>query len=174
MHLARCRCGSLRRAWKQTADPADQANIPHSASWIRRVIDERMDLDMLDGVAAARPDWQLVIIGPVAKIDPAVLPRRQNIHYLGVKTTRVAGISGGLGCCPATVCRNDQRRFISLTKPLSILPPASLLYPPRSWMWFALMDRKGWSQLQTRFQSLWQLRGSNEAGCPGIRVAQPG
>jgi len=37
-------------------------------------------------VLPARPDWHLVIIGPVVKIDPAILPHRQNIHYLGPKT----------------------------------------------------------------------------------------
>ncbi len=39
-------------------------------------MDERLDIELLDSVAAARPDWQLVIIGPVAKIDPETLPRR--------------------------------------------------------------------------------------------------
>jgi UDP-galactopyranose mutase len=49
------------------------------------VIDERLDLELIDGAAEARPDWQFVMIGPVVKIDPATLPRRHNIHYLGGK-----------------------------------------------------------------------------------------
>ncbi|NJL96090.1 MAG: glycosyltransferase family 1 protein, partial [Anaerolineae bacterium] len=49
------------------------------------VIDERMDLPLLALMAAARPDWQIVLIGPVAKIDPAELPQAPNLHYLGMK-----------------------------------------------------------------------------------------
>jgi UDP-galactopyranose mutase len=30
-----------------------------------------------------RAQWTLVIVGPVVKIDPAELPRRPNLHYLG-------------------------------------------------------------------------------------------
>jgi len=37
-----------------------------------------MDLELLSGIALLRPDWHLVIIGPVAKIDPAVLPRTKH------------------------------------------------------------------------------------------------
>ena len=47
------------------------------------VIDERLDVDLIAAIAARRPDWQLVMIGPTAKIDPAGLPRPPNIHWLG-------------------------------------------------------------------------------------------
>ena len=66
-------------------DPADQASIPHPRIGYCGVIDERIDLELIAGVAAARPDWHLVMIGPVVKIDPASLPRAGNIHYLGGK-----------------------------------------------------------------------------------------
>lgn len=105
------------QARKQTADPADQANIPHPRLGFYGVIDERMDLDLLDGVAAARPDWQLVIIGPVAKIDPAVLPRRQNIHYLGSKDYQeLPNYLAGWDVALLPFARNDSTRFISPTK----------------------------------------------------------
>ena len=38
------------------------------------VIDERMDLDLLTEIVDAKPDWSWVIVGPVVKIDPALLP----------------------------------------------------------------------------------------------------
>ena len=31
----------------------------------------------------ARPEWQLVMVGPIVKIDQATLPRNANIHYMG-------------------------------------------------------------------------------------------
>ncbi len=66
-------------------EPADQAHIPHPRLGFFGVIDERMDIELLRGIAEARPDWHLVIIGPVVKIEPATLPQRENIHYLGGK-----------------------------------------------------------------------------------------
>ena len=49
------------------------------------MIDERFDVALIDAVAAARPQWQFVMLGPITKIDPALLPQRLNIHYLGPK-----------------------------------------------------------------------------------------
>jgi hypothetical protein len=67
-------------------EPADQAAIEHPRLGFYGVIDERMDLEMLGEVAAKRPDWALVMVGPVVKIDPAALPQAPNIHYLGGKS----------------------------------------------------------------------------------------
>jgi UDP-galactopyranose mutase len=50
------------------------------------VIDERMDLSLIDYVARTRPDWNIVMIGPVVKIDPTELPQGPNLHYLGMKS----------------------------------------------------------------------------------------
>src|SRR4051794_5947066 len=49
------------------------------------VLDERLDLDLLAGLAAAAPDWEIRMIGPVIKIDPATLPQAPNISYLGMQ-----------------------------------------------------------------------------------------
>jgi glycosyltransferase involved in cell wall biosynthesis len=67
------------------ADPDDQAGIARPRIGFFGVIDERMDLALVAEVAALRPDWQLVMIGPTAKINPAELPRASNIHWLGPK-----------------------------------------------------------------------------------------
>ena len=50
------------------------------------VIDERMNIDLLASLAQQRPDWQFILLGPVVKINPAMLPKASNIHYLGMKT----------------------------------------------------------------------------------------
>jgi glycosyltransferase involved in cell wall biosynthesis len=49
------------------------------------VMDERVDMQLLAGVADARPDWQLLMAGPVAPSLAARLPRRENIHWLGAQ-----------------------------------------------------------------------------------------
>ena len=50
------------------------------------VIDERMDLDLVAALADARPDWDIEMVGPVVKIDPADLPQRPNLSYPGART----------------------------------------------------------------------------------------
>jgi UDP-galactopyranose mutase len=98
-------------------DPVDQANIPHPRLGFYGVIDERMDLELLEGIAEARPDWHLVMIGPVVKIDPATLPRRENIHYLGGKDYKeLPAYLAGWDLAMLPFARNESTRFISPTK----------------------------------------------------------
>jgi UDP-galactopyranose mutase len=49
------------------------------------VVDERFDAQLIADVARARPDWRIVILGPVVKIDPASLPRVPNVVYTGLQ-----------------------------------------------------------------------------------------
>lgn len=76
-HFARAR-GSLN-------EPGDQSGVPRPRVGYFGVIDERLDYELLAGLARERPGWQFVMIGPLAKVSPEVLPRRSNIHYLGIK-----------------------------------------------------------------------------------------
>jgi UDP-galactopyranose mutase len=100
-----------------TEDPLDQANIPYPRLGFCGVIDERMDIQLLSGIAGARPDWHLVIIGPVVKIDPAILPQRQNIHYLGGKDYKeLPYYLAGWDLAMVPFARNESTRFISPTK----------------------------------------------------------
>jgi UDP-galactopyranose mutase len=107
----------FRQARNEQHCPADQREIPEPRIGYAGVIDERMDLGLLEAVAASRPDWHLVLIGPVVKIDPGSLPRRQNIHYLGMKSYSElpAYFSGWrIGMLPFAL--NKSTRFISPTK----------------------------------------------------------
>ena len=98
-------------------DPADQAALRHPRLGFFGVIDERMDLELLAAVAAARPDWQLVMLGPVVKIDPASLPRRFNIHWLGGKSyAELPRYIAGWDVALLPFACNDATRFISPTK----------------------------------------------------------
>jgi glycosyltransferase involved in cell wall biosynthesis len=105
------------RARQATADPADQAGIPHPRLGFFGVIDERMDFDLLTALADTRPDWHLVMIGPVAKIDPGDLPQRTNIHYLGRKEYReLPTYLAGWDVALLPFAINQSTRFISPTK----------------------------------------------------------
>jgi UDP-galactopyranose mutase len=96
---------------------ADQAAIPGPRLGYFGVIDERIDLDLLAGMADARPDWQIVMLGPVVKIDPATLPRRPNLHYLGMKSyAELPLYLAGWDVALMPFARNESTRFISPTK----------------------------------------------------------
>jgi UDP-galactopyranose mutase len=99
------------------SEPEDQREIPHPRLGFFGVVDERMDVKLLAGVAAARPDWHLVIIGPVVKIDPAELPRLPNIHYLGSKQyAELPEYLAGWDVALLPFALNESTRFISPTK----------------------------------------------------------
>jgi len=98
-------------------DPEDQAHIPHPRLGFFGVIDERFDSELLDRVAAMRPDWHFVVIGPVVKIDPATLPSHPNIHYLGGKKYQeLPEYLAGWDIALLLFARNESTRFISPTK----------------------------------------------------------
>jgi UDP-galactopyranose mutase len=100
-----------------TSDPADQRGIAHPRLGFFGVLDERLDIPLLDGIAEARPDWQFVMIGPVVKIDPSDLPRRPNIHYLGAKKyEELPHYLAGWDVALLLFARNEATRFISPTK----------------------------------------------------------
>jgi glycosyltransferase involved in cell wall biosynthesis len=102
---------------KRPFELSDQDAIAHPRLGFFGVIDERMDVDLVRDAADLRPDWQFVMIGPVVKIDPASLPRRANIHWLGSKSYQelpsyLAGWD--VGIMPFAL--NESTRFISPTK----------------------------------------------------------
>jgi UDP-galactopyranose mutase len=98
-------------------EPDDQTAIPHPRLGFFGVLDERFDIELLDSVAALRPQWQFVMIGPVVKIDPASLPRRANIHYLGGKPyAELPAYLSGWDVALMPFAMNESTRFISPTK----------------------------------------------------------
>jgi UDP-galactopyranose mutase len=100
----------------------DQVDLPRPRLGYYGVIDERLDLELVDFIARARPDWQIVLVGPVVKIDPATLPRRQNLHYFGQRSYQdLPAYLVGWDVCLLPFARNDATRFISPTKTLEYM-----------------------------------------------------
>ena len=103
-------------------DPEDQAGLGHPRLGYYGVIDERLDLALLDALAAARPTWQIVMIGPVVKIDPASLPRHPNLHYLGKRPYEsLPAYHAHWDVALLPFALNDSTRFISPTKTLEYM-----------------------------------------------------
>lgn len=105
------------QARNELPQPPDQVAIPYPRIGYCGVIDERIDLDLLAAVARARPEWHLVMIGPVVKIEQDTLPRLPNIHYLGGKTYKeLPAYMAGWDAAILPFAKNESTRFISPTK----------------------------------------------------------
>jgi UDP-galactopyranose mutase len=105
------------RARQPVNEPEDQAAIPKPRMGFFGVLDERLDRELLRAIAAARPDWHFVMIGPVVKIDPADLPHAENIHYLGGKSyEQLPDYLAGWDVALILFAKNESTRFISPTK----------------------------------------------------------
>lgn len=98
-------------------EPDDQVNIPHPRIGFYGVIDERFNIGLLERMADLRPEFQFIVVGPVVKIDPASLPLRSNIHYLGKKEYHALPLYlASWDCAMMPFALNDSTRFISPTK----------------------------------------------------------
>lgn len=99
-----------------------QAAIPHPRLGFYGVIDERFDIALTAELADAHPEWQVVLVGPVLKIEPASLPRRANIHYLGQQPYEaLPQFLAGWDVCLLPFALNDATRYISPTKVLEYM-----------------------------------------------------
>lgn len=86
------------------------------------VIDERMDLALLDYIARQRPDWNIVLVGPIAKIDKEDLPQAPNLHRVDMRgynelPAYLAHFDVGL----VPFALNEATRYLSPTKTLEYL-----------------------------------------------------
>ncbi|MDQ1711072.1 MAG: UDP-galactopyranose mutase [Frankiaceae bacterium] len=86
------------------------------------VIDERLDLGLVADLAAALPEWDVRLVGPVTKIDPATLPQAPNLDYPGKQPyDKLPDVMGGFDVALMPFALNDATRSISPTKTLEYL-----------------------------------------------------
>lgn len=104
------------------ADHPLQAGLPRPRLGYCGVIDERINLDLIAKVAQARPEWQIVMVGPTAKLEPSELPKRHNIHWLGQQSyDDLPAFIGGWDVCLMPFALNEATRYISPTKTLEYM-----------------------------------------------------
>lgn len=105
-----------------SGDHALQAGIPQPRLGYCGVIDERINMALIDAMATAHPEWQIVMVGPVVKIDPNGLPRQNNIHWLGQQSYNdLPAFICGWDLCLMPFALNEATRFISPTKMLEYM-----------------------------------------------------
>jgi UDP-galactopyranose mutase len=85
-------------------------------------IDERLDLRLIAAMADARPDWQIVMMGPVVNIDAASLPQRPNLHWLGPQPyERLPSVLAGWDVALIPFMNNASTRYCTPTQALEYL-----------------------------------------------------
>jgi len=112
----------FRQALDRSRVHPQQTDIPHPRLGFYGVLDERFDPELVGAVADAHPEWQIVLAGPVVKIDEERLPRRANIHYLGQQPyTALPDLLAGWDVCLMPFAINEATKFISPTKVLEYM-----------------------------------------------------
>ncbi|HKE92694.1 MAG TPA: glycosyltransferase, partial [Povalibacter sp.] len=99
-------------------EPADLAAVPHPRIGYAGVIKRQLDFDLLLRLARARPQWSLVLVGPVTNVEGKELPlaalrQLPNVHFLGNKpAAELPGYIQHFDVCLMCYDVNDYTRYI--------------------------------------------------------------
>jgi glycosyltransferase involved in cell wall biosynthesis len=125
VHFFGCGVDVAHFATARAADvvvPREIASLTRPVIGYYGVIDERIDYDLLRTLAASLPEAELVMVGPVVKVDPNELPQAHNIHWLGQR--RYAELPAhvkGFDVCLMPFALNDATEYINPTKTLEYM-----------------------------------------------------
>ncbi|HWI13533.1 MAG TPA: glycosyltransferase [Burkholderiales bacterium] len=100
----------------------DIAHLPRPVLGYFGVIDERLDYELIDRLAASFHDGSIVMIGPLAKVDRDTLPQRANIHWLGQQAYEtLPRYVKGFDVCLMPFALNEATEHINPTKTLEYM-----------------------------------------------------
>jgi glycosyltransferase involved in cell wall biosynthesis len=100
----------------EQTEPAALDGIPHPRLVYAGVIDERIDLPLISRLASADVG-EVVLIGPVAKIDEAAVPAGPRVHRLGMQPyAQLPAFFAHSDVALMPFALNAATRFISPTK----------------------------------------------------------
>jgi hypothetical protein len=73
-------------------EPEDVCSIPHPRIGTIGKFNRRIDVDLIGGIASAKPEWSIALVGPVFSQDPGfdrafegMVQKYSNVHHLGGK-----------------------------------------------------------------------------------------
>jgi UDP-galactopyranose mutase len=102
--------------------PDDLRALPRPILGYFGVIDERMDLALLARMAEQHPEWSIVMIGPVIKIDFHELPQAPNLHYPGTRSYgELPSYLAQFDVALIPFAMNEATRYLSPTKTLEYM-----------------------------------------------------
>jgi glycosyltransferase involved in cell wall biosynthesis len=109
----------------ETEIPSDVASLSRPILGYFGVVDERLDYELIAKLADANPDWSVVMVGPVVKVDPATLPKRNNIHWLGRREyAQLPNYTKAFDVCMMPFALNEATEYINPTKALEYMATA--------------------------------------------------
>lgn len=107
---------------KATALPQDVANLRGKTAGYIGVIDERLDYDLIAKLAESDPELDVIMVGPVVKVDPASLPKNANIHWLGQRDYKqLPAYIKSFDVCLMPFALNEATEYINPTKTLEYM-----------------------------------------------------
>jgi UDP-galactopyranose mutase len=116
----------------ESHEPEGHACLPHPRLGYCGVLDKRIDFELIDLVARTRPEWQVVLVGPLVDLKPSQLPRQPNLHYLGPRPydQLPAYIAGWDAALMPFVC-NDSTRYLNPTTTMEYMAAERLIVTTR-------------------------------------------
>jgi glycosyltransferase involved in cell wall biosynthesis len=86
------------------------------------VVDERLDYELIAKLADADPKWNIVMVGPTAKVDANALPKRANLHWLGRREyDQLPSYTKAFDVCLMPFALNEATEYINPTKALEYM-----------------------------------------------------
>ena len=105
-----------------TEVPADVAGLTGPVFGFFGVVDERMDYALVAALADAHPQGHVVIVGPMTKVDPALIPQRPNLHWLGGRDyALLPAYVKKFDVCLMPFALNEATEYINPTKALEYM-----------------------------------------------------
>jgi glycosyltransferase involved in cell wall biosynthesis len=102
--------------------PGDVAQLQRPILGYFGVVDERIDYELIAALADYDSNWNVVIVGPTAKVDPADFPRRKNLHWLGGRDyAELPAYVKAFDVCLMPFAINAATEFINPTKALEYM-----------------------------------------------------
>ena len=105
-----------------TIIPEDLRNLSGPTIGYFGVIDERLDYELIAHLSRSKPKWNIVMVGPVVKVNPEGLPQAPNIHWLGQRDYHV--LPNYVKCfdvCMMPFALNEATEYINPTKTLEYM-----------------------------------------------------
>ncbi len=101
---------------------ADLAHLKGPTLGYFGVVDERIDYELLAKLADARSDWNIVMVGPTAKVNPDEFPQRPNLHFIGGRSYNdLPALTKGFSVCMMPFAINAATEYINPTKALEYM-----------------------------------------------------
>jgi glycosyltransferase involved in cell wall biosynthesis len=112
--------GAAREA--STPLPADIVDKRGKVLGYFGVVDERLDYELIARLADADPAWNVCVIGPACKVDPADFPQRPNLCWMGGREySQLPAYAKAFDVCLMPFALNEATEYINPTKALEYM-----------------------------------------------------